>query len=260
VNDVKLGALITDAQSRDAIHIAVAPATAAEQLQPGQHVGFVVAGSTEFVGSDAEPYVGIVDPFLMAPVEEGQRFWLCLYPQTVTGIRHHWSHPAFADESGAEPLSNASAPSGPSWQTSTVLALARQMRTSGDYSALPILADALQDAGFDTTEKGPATLTECRKPDRSVTFGQRVVGLVLKGEIEDAIYWLDDFAKSLDMTYEELMTATEEFVYADRVHTLGFDTPDRVWADREQFWKCYELVTAWNAEEKKETMFFRCAC
>src|SRR5688500_18854715 len=87
VNDGKLGSLITDTQSRDAIHIAVAPATAAERLQPGQHVGFVVAGSTALVGSDAEPYVGIVDPFLMAPVEEGQRFWLCLYPQTVTGMR-----------------------------------------------------------------------------------------------------------------------------------------------------------------------------
>lgn len=35
----------------------------------------------------------------------------------------------------------------PSWLTSTVLALARQMYDSGDFSPMPILADALQDAG-----------------------------------------------------------------------------------------------------------------
>lgn len=35
------------------------------------------------------------------------------------------------------------------WQTSTVLSLARQADQTGDYSVLPILADALQDAGCD---------------------------------------------------------------------------------------------------------------
>lgn len=35
----------------------------------------------------------------------------------------------------------------PAWRTDTVLALARQMYTSEDFSAAPILADALQDAG-----------------------------------------------------------------------------------------------------------------
>ena len=36
-----------------------------------------------------------------------------------------------------------------SWLTSTVVVLARQMYASQDYSAMPILADALQDAGCD---------------------------------------------------------------------------------------------------------------
>ena len=35
----------------------------------------------------------------------------------------------------------------PSWLTSTVTALAAQMYDSRDFSAMPILADALQDAG-----------------------------------------------------------------------------------------------------------------
>jgi hypothetical protein len=37
----------------------------------------------------------------------------------------------------------------PAVQTSTVLALARQMYDTRDFSAMPILADALQDAGCD---------------------------------------------------------------------------------------------------------------
>lgn len=35
----------------------------------------------------------------------------------------------------------------PAWRTDTVLALAREMYESRDFSAMPILADALQDAG-----------------------------------------------------------------------------------------------------------------
>jgi hypothetical protein len=37
----------------------------------------------------------------------------------------------------------------PEWRTDTAVALARQMYESHDFSAMPILADALQDAGCD---------------------------------------------------------------------------------------------------------------
>ena len=91
----KLGQLIDDGdRRRDAIHIAVAPVTAAELLRPGQHVGFVRSGDLETVGPCASP-LGIVDPFLSGAVEPGQRFWLFLYPNTITGLRHVWTHPAF---------------------------------------------------------------------------------------------------------------------------------------------------------------------
>jgi hypothetical protein len=46
----------------------------------------------------------------------------------------------------------------PSWLTSTVLALAQQMYESRDFSAVPILADALQDAGCDNEN----VLNHCR--------------------------------------------------------------------------------------------------
>jgi hypothetical protein len=44
------------------------------------------------------------------------------------------------------------------WRTDTVIAIARTMYASRDFSAMPILADALQDAGCD----GDDILTHCR--------------------------------------------------------------------------------------------------
>jgi hypothetical protein len=40
----------------------------------------------------------------------------------------------------------------PEWLTSTVVSLARQMYESRDFSTMPILADALQDAGCDNAD------------------------------------------------------------------------------------------------------------
>jgi hypothetical protein len=52
----------------------------------------------------------------------------------------------------------------PAWLTSTVLALARQMYDSRDFSAMPILADALQDAGCANED----VLNHCRQPGEHV--------------------------------------------------------------------------------------------
>ncbi len=63
----------------------------------------------------------------------------------------------------------------PEWLTSTVVAMARQMDESGDFSAVPILADALQDAGCDTEP----VLQCCRAPGNVHVRGNWVVDLVL---------------------------------------------------------------------------------
>jgi hypothetical protein len=85
-----IGELVEGDARRDAIHVAVAPVEAAEDLLPGQHVGLVSG-----LASSASAPIGVVDPFLKAPVLKGQRFWLFLYPNTVTSLRHVWTHPAF---------------------------------------------------------------------------------------------------------------------------------------------------------------------
>jgi hypothetical protein len=52
----------------------------------------------------------------------------------------------------------------PAWRTSTTTALARGMYRSRDFTAMPILADALQDAGCDNDE----VLDHCRSPGTHV--------------------------------------------------------------------------------------------
>ncbi len=95
MSDTTLGQIITEPAERDAIHVAIAPVEAAEHLEPGAHVGLLTTGQASSV---AEKLIGIVDPFLKRSVRAGEKFWLCLYQKTVTGMRHHWSHPAFKDE------------------------------------------------------------------------------------------------------------------------------------------------------------------
>jgi hypothetical protein len=63
----------------------------------------------------------------------------------------------------------------PEWHTTTAVQLARQMVDANDFSAMPILADALEDAGCGDEE----VLAHCRGPGPHVR-GCWVVDLVLE--------------------------------------------------------------------------------
>jgi hypothetical protein len=64
----------------------------------------------------------------------------------------------------------------PAWRTDTVLALARQMYAAEEFSAMPILADALQDAGCDNDD----ILTHCRNVTQPHVRGCWVLDLLLE--------------------------------------------------------------------------------
>jgi hypothetical protein len=64
------------------------------------------------------------------------------------------------------------------WRTDTAVLLARQMYESREFSAMPILADALQDAGCDNTD----VLSHCRDANAPHVRGCWVVDLVLGKE------------------------------------------------------------------------------
>ncbi len=66
----------------------------------------------------------------------------------------------------------------PEWRTGTALSLARTMYEARDFSAMPILADALQDAGCNND----AILDHCRDTQQVHVRGCWVVDLVLGKE------------------------------------------------------------------------------
>lgn len=94
MSDLGIGKLIDANAQRDAIHVAIAPVKAPVRLHAGQHV--------DHKGDPDGEHVGIVDPFLRSIVEKDEWCYLFLYPNTVTSLRHEWTHPAFgpAPESG----------------------------------------------------------------------------------------------------------------------------------------------------------------
>lgn len=90
-SEAKLGEIPSAAAERDAVHVAVYPCVASVNLIAGMKV--------KIEGGKAVPCdlgaIGIVDPFLVGGVKSGMRCYVCLYPGSVVGMRHHWRHPAF---------------------------------------------------------------------------------------------------------------------------------------------------------------------
>ncbi len=93
-----LGQIIDATQKRDAIHLAVEPVIAGEDLMPGHPI--TVRDGTATYARQGDGALGIVDPFLPGLIAKGQRFWFVMNPRMVTSLRHVWSHPAFPDDAG----------------------------------------------------------------------------------------------------------------------------------------------------------------
>lgn len=92
-----LGKIIDGTQKRDAIHLAVEPVIAGQDLLPGDHVK-LEDGFAFDCGVGCAQSVGIVDPFIEKHIKKGERFWLVIYPRVITSLRHVWTHPDFKDE------------------------------------------------------------------------------------------------------------------------------------------------------------------
>ena len=95
-----IGQKLTGNENRDAIHFALACVKAANDVVPGEHVKYNKEDNT--ISSCAlitmDNPTGIVDPFLKEIVRKDEYCWLFLYPQTITSLRHQWSHPSFPTE------------------------------------------------------------------------------------------------------------------------------------------------------------------
>jgi hypothetical protein len=100
MTEPNLGSLIEGDAERDAVHVALIPMIAGEHLSAGEKFCLKFDDRSVALRGDyrnPEEVVGVVDPFLpgFGGVEKGEKFWGMLFPQTVTGMRHHWQHPLF---------------------------------------------------------------------------------------------------------------------------------------------------------------------
>lgn len=88
-----LGKLITDQSlGKDAVHIAVIPMLAGDNIEPGS--GVTLSSGVAFPTDNKGACVGVADPYLDRCILSGQRFWLFLNPGSITSLRHEWTHPA----------------------------------------------------------------------------------------------------------------------------------------------------------------------
>ncbi len=128
------------------------------------------AGQVATCAASAAAYSALPPNERYVPPAESrhQRLWLDTEKAEVS------AQIALVDEVCGNPFRPRPVVADRSWLTADVLALARGMYASGDFSAVPILADALQDAGCDSAE----VLDHCRRPGEHVR-GCWAVDLVL---------------------------------------------------------------------------------
>lgn len=114
MSEVKLGTTPeVEVGYKDAIHIAVLSVTCNSPVNPGQNVGI----EGENIISLNNHFIRIVDPFLKEKVKPGKKFWLLLYPNTITSLRHEWTHPIFEKEESVKYLQNVADQLGVSYLT-----------------------------------------------------------------------------------------------------------------------------------------------
>jgi hypothetical protein len=155
----------------------------------------------------------------------------------------------------------------PQWRTSTVRALCRRMLDTREFDALPILADALEEAGCDDGE----LLALCRMADPKPVLAERAVNLVYSDETAAAVRWLERFARDIGYggdppmyTYEDIVQAGDEAV---RHGSYCWGTDDGADFFRESdenrrtFFHNWSLVTGVAVpEEVQQSIGFSCAC
>lgn len=149
------------------------------------------------------------------------------------------------------------------WRSSTVVALCNEVRKTGDYSTLPVLSDALQDAGCEDA----ALIAQLQDGGLGKIQAQRLVCLLLGGETAEAVLWVDEFAKGFVPDEEDNRTFgyTDLFEMArdDDVVTQynGTDWQEHFYSHASEFWEKYALITGTSPrDERRWDNLFSCDC
>lgn len=141
------------------------------------------------------------------------------------------------------------------WLSADVVGLCRSMRETQDYSALPMLHDALMEAGFHEER----CLLQMRSAEGINAC--RLVALIFSKDTADAVLWIEAFASQLDLSYRELMEHVRNYIETGDVFTEygSSNMSDIFWGSSEDFWRNYELVIGSEVKEK-DASIFSCSC
>ena len=154
------------------------------------------------------------------------------------------------------------------WRDTNVTDLCRNLRETRDWHLLPILADALMDAGCDDE----AVLAECRREGIDGIDAERLVAVVYSDETAAAVKWIEEQAQSMGndgwdddrpMTYRRIMEGAAEHVDSGQWRTI-IEVGGTSWqidfpSVARDFWRNYALVTGKDTEGKDDS-FFGCSC
>lgn len=245
-HDPKLGQIITGEAHRDAIHVAVLPIEAGDDLAPGQRFGILEGKAVPYLIEDLSvPAVGVVDPYLIGQVNRGQRFYGFLFPNTVTGMRHAWTHPGIPDEQVEIPKPSPA-------KLDKVVERLREM--SGQEDPFCCASEA---AEFAASLLDDLTDTPDQKAQNAahIWFGEFI--------IENDLYDQDIYEVG------ELLTIARKFLdTGERLVEDGGTKLQNIFLEdheaREAFWKNYEILTGYKPVFEDETDYaknpFSCSC
>lgn len=234
-----LGTILGPNEKRDAIHIAVEPVIAACNLRAGDHVGLGADGRATWDVPD-EDLVGIVDPYLQVVVKAGDRFWLLLYPNQITSLRHVWEHRLFPASDAPPPRYVRRVPEAPVTVKAPGLKGGRVRKGGTNPDASQI------------TER-PAPPAPVRASEESV-----VTKALSEPTYEEAIVFIDNLADELDITRERLIEAAQDYL-SHNEYLIG-DGRYESMSIPDEFWVHYEVFTGNRVDYEDRGSFLSCNC
>jgi hypothetical protein len=147
------------------------------------------------------------------------------------------------------------------------------------FDTMPILADALQDAGCADDK----LLAQCQNPELESVQAERLVNLIYSEETAAAVRWLEQFVRDINYndykdendevgtpsdtephTYEYIIQSGRQGVEEGHMY-FGSDAGADFFRDGEdnvrEFFRNWSLVTGVAVpEEAREKITFSCAC
>jgi hypothetical protein len=157
------------------------------------------------------------------------------------------------------------------WRTTTVVALCEAMRQSRDYSAAPILADALEEAGY-----GYWLVLRRLRGQLQMWEAERLVALIYSDKtaaavkrIEEIAEWMGPgvveesgkYSEMFQMDYQRLMEAARRWLDDEEATTqwMGERWHDAFPERAREFWENYQIITG-RKPPNDTASFFHCSC